>query len=221
MQRSKVVVLGDCRAGKTSLLRRLISGSFVPGYASSVGIDWFSKSVYVELPAEERSGTRAGELDSDSHLDVPEMREVPLILWDTGGQERFKSLTSSYTKDAVVAVLVYDVTDRDSWDSVPGWAEMARRGNDAIALFLAANKADLSRAVSSVEGERLVADLKLAGYFECSCKTGQGVDELFKAVALAVLEAGKEGERARQRKDTIDVGAGYVGPEKRERRCWC
>lgn len=208
MQRGKVVVLGDSRAGKTSLLRRLISGVFAPGYASSVGIDWFSKCVYVDTP---RRGSQAGELESDSHGDIPELTEVRLVLWDTGGQERFKSLTSSYTKDAAVAILVYDASDRSSWEAVAGWAEMARQGNEQIALFLAANKIDLPRAVSSLEGERMSADSRFRGYFECSCKTGQGVDELFKAVGLVILEAEQAGELACQRRDTIDIGSGPTG----------
>jgi len=117
-----------------------------------------------------------------------EDRTVRLQLWDTAGQERFRSLIPSYIRDSTVAVVVYDVTNVNSFQQTSKWIDDVRseRGNDVI-IMLVGNKTDLSdkRQVSIDEGERKAQDLNVM-FIETSAKTGYNVKQLFRRVAAAL-----------------------------------
>ena len=93
----KVVFLGDQSTGKTSIIHRLIYDSFDEYYQATIGIDFMSHKMYVED------------------------KVIILNLWDTAGQERFKSLIPSYIKDSAVGIIVYDITSKQSFQSVDKW----------------------------------------------------------------------------------------------------
>ena len=110
---------------------------------------------------------------------------IVLNLWDTAGQERFKSLIPSYIKDSAVAIVCFDVTSRDSFNSVGKWIEDARAlREDDVMLILAGNKADLSehRQVSEKEARELADNLNLM-FFETSAKTGLNIKTMFNEMA--------------------------------------
>jgi len=140
---------------------------FESAYQATIGIDFLSKTVHV---------------DGDT---------VRLQLWDTAGQERFRSLIPAYLRDSAVAVCVYDVTDRRSFDATRHWVDEVRaeRGSDVV-VALVGNKIDLvdGRVVSSAEGEAHAASLK-ALFAETSALEGTGVQALFTRVVRAVIEA--------------------------------
>eukprot|EP01017_Pseudomicrothorax_dubius_P022923 TRINITY_DN2467_c0_g7_i2.p1 TRINITY_DN2467_c0_g7~~TRINITY_DN2467_c0_g7_i2.p1 ORF type:complete len:139 (+),score=19.60 TRINITY_DN2467_c0_g7_i2:34-450(+) len=117
----KVVFLGDQSVGKTSIIHRFMDDSFDGKDHPTVGIDFISKTMYFDD------------------------KTVRLQLWDTAGQERFRSLIPSYIRDSAVAVLVYDISNRQSFENVPKWIEFVReeRGSD-ILIALLGNKADLA-----------------------------------------------------------------------------
>ena len=126
----KIVFLGDQSVGKTSVIHRFIYDSFDDNYQATIGIDFMSQKMYVED------------------------KIIILNLWDTAGQERFKSLIPSYIKDSAVAIVVYDITSRQSFQSVEKWIEDAKNlRDDDVLLILAGNKADLNdhRQVSTEE----------------------------------------------------------------------
>jgi Ras-related protein Rab-6A len=120
LAKHKLVFLGDQSVGKTSIITRFMYDTFDQTYQATIGIDFLSKTMYLED------------------------RTVRLQLWDTAGQERFRSLTPSYIRDSSVAVIVYDVTERSSCNNVMKWVEDVRseRGSDVM-LFIVANKIDL------------------------------------------------------------------------------
>ena len=128
---------------------------------ATIGIDFLSKTMYFED------------------------RSVRLQLWDTAGQERFRSLIPSYIRDSAVAVVVYDVTNRDSFDSTKKWVEDVRveRGNDVI-VVLVGNKTDLEekRAVAQDEGQALANELG-SQFVETSAKAGKNIKALFRQIA--------------------------------------
>lgn len=111
-----------------------------------------------------------------------------LQLWDTAGQERFRSLIPSYIRDSSVAVVVYDVTNRQSFINTQKWIDdvRAERGEDVI-IVLVGNKTDLNekRQVSVEEGEKKAKEHKTI-FVETSAKAGQNVKSLFRKIALAL-----------------------------------
>ncbi len=111
--------LGNQNVGKTSLIHRFIYETFDDNYQATIGIDFMSQKMYVED------------------------KIIILNLWDTAGQERFKSLIPSYIKDSAVAIVCYDVTNRESFSSVEKWIEDAKAiREDDVLLILVGNKAD-------------------------------------------------------------------------------
>jgi len=164
LRKYKVVFLGKQSVGKTSLITRFMYDSFDNTYQATIGIDFLSKTMYLED------------------------RTVRLQLWDTAGQERFRSLIPSYIRDSTVAVVVYDVTNVNSFQQTSKWIDDVRseRGNDVI-IMLVGNKTDLSdkRQVSIDEGERKAQDLNVM-FIETSAKTGYNVKQLFRRVAAAL-----------------------------------
>ena len=110
---------------------------------------------------------------------------IILNLWDTAGQERFKSLIPSYIKDAAVAIVVFDVTNKQSFTSVDKWIEDARSlREDDVLLILAGNKCDLGdqRQVSQEEAQSYAKEKDLM-YFETSARQGTNIKSVFNALA--------------------------------------
>lgn len=112
---------GDQNVGKTSIISRFMHDTFEQHYQATIGIDFVSKTMYLED------------------------RTVRLQLWDTAGQERFRSLIPSYIRDSNVAVVVYDVTSAASFEGTAKWIEdvRAERGEDVV-IALVGNKADMA-----------------------------------------------------------------------------
>lgn len=185
----KLILLGDAGVGKTSLLARFMYDTFDSTYAATIGIDFLSKTMHVQDTT------------------------IRLQLWDTAGQERFRSLVPSYIRDSHVAVVVYDVSSKASFDSVATWAEYVRRerGQQAV-LVLVGNKNDLDdqREVSLQQGEDMAAKLGCALFMETSSKNGFGVKSLFKRIAkklpvFATQEAANQQDEQAGEEQTIDV----------------
>eukprot|EP00161_Ancyromonas_sigmoides_P013230 TRINITY_DN339_c0_g1_i1.p1 TRINITY_DN339_c0_g1~~TRINITY_DN339_c0_g1_i1.p1 ORF type:complete len:215 (-),score=54.57 TRINITY_DN339_c0_g1_i1:21-665(-) len=160
----KLVFLGDQAVGKTSIITYFMYSNFDQAYHATVGIDFLSKTMYLED------------------------RTVRLQLWDTAGQERFRSLIPSYIRDSSVAVVVYDVTNRLSFEHAPRWIEdvRAERGDDVV-IVLVGNKTDLAdrRAVAEEEGAARARDLGVL-HIETSAKAGVNVKALFRRIASAL-----------------------------------
>ncbi|XP_056649607.1 ras-related protein Rab-6B isoform X1 [Monodelphis domestica] len=177
LRKFKLVFLGEQSVGKTSLITRFMYDSFDNTYQATIGIDFLSKTMYLED------------------------RTVRLQLWDTAGQERFRSLIPSYIRDSTVAVVVYDITNLNSFQQTSKWIDDVRteRGSDVI-IMLVGNKTDLAdkRQITIEEGEQRAKELSVM-FIETSAKTGYNVKQLFRRVASAlpgmenVQEKSKEG----------------------------
>jgi Ras-related protein Rab-6A len=177
----KLVFLGDQSVGKTSIITRFMYDKFDNNYQATIGIDFLSKTMYLED------------------------RTVRLQLWDTAGQERFRSLIPSYIRDSSVAVVVYDVINRTSFLSTSKWIDDVRneRGNDVI-LVLVGNKTDQAekRQVSVEEGEAKAKEHGIM-FIETSAKAGFNVKALFRKIAAAL--PGMENSQMAKDTDMIDV----------------
>ncbi|KAG5331982.1 RAB26 protein, partial [Acromyrmex charruanus] len=158
----KVMLLGDSGVGKTCLLTRFRDGRFLSGnYITTVGIDFRNKVVTVD--------------------DTP----IKLQIWDTAGQERFRSVTHAYYRDAHALLLLYDVTNKTSYDNIRAWlSEIREHANEDVVIMLLGNKSDCGteRAVKREDGERLAQEYKVP-FMETSAKTGLNVELAFLAVA--------------------------------------
>ncbi|XP_052071534.1 ras-related protein Rab-26-like isoform X3 [Mytilus californianus] len=158
----KVMLIGDSGVGKTCLLVRFKDGAFLSGsFISTVGIDFRNKVVDVE-------GTK-----------------VKLQIWDTAGQERFRSVTHAYYRDAHALLLLYDVTNKASFDNIRAWlGEINEYAQEDVVIMLLGNKADMAgeRMIRTEDGEKLAKEYNVA-FMETSAKTGMNVDLAFMAVA--------------------------------------
>ncbi|KAJ2504819.1 GTPase Ryh1 [Coemansia sp. RSA 2049] len=182
LSKYKLVFLGE-QIGKTSIITRFMYDTFDTTYQATIGIDFLSKTMYLED------------------------RTVRLQLWDTAGQERFRSLIPSYIRDSSVALVIYDITNRESFIQTTKWIEdvRAERGDEVI-IVLVGNKTDLNdagRQVSTEEGEKKARDFNVM-FMETSAKAGHNVKILFRNIALALPGVDK-GANDANRTSTIDV----------------
>ncbi|XP_072333236.1 ras-related protein Rab-6A isoform X2 [Scyliorhinus torazame] len=181
LRKFKLVFLGEQSVGKTSLITRFMYDSFDNTYQATIGIDFLSKTMYLED------------------------RTIRLQLWDTAGQERFRSLIPSYIRDSAAAVVVYDITNVNSFQQTTKWIDDVRteRGSDVI-IMLVGNKTDLAdkRQVAIEEGERKAKELNVM-FIETSAKAGYNVKQLFRRVAAAL--PGMESSQDKSREDMIDI----------------
>uniref|UniRef100_A0A8C4NQY0 RAB41, member RAS oncogene family n=1 Tax=Dicentrarchus labrax TaxID=13489 RepID=A0A8C4NQY0_DICLA len=182
LRKFKLVFLGEQSVGKTSLITRFMYDSFDNTYQATIGIDFLSKTMYLED------------------------RTIRLQLWDTAGQERFRSLIPSYIRDSAAAVVVYDIANLNSFQQTSKWIDDVRteRGSDVI-IMLVGNKTDLadkSRQITTEEGEQRAKELNVM-FIETSAKTGYNVKQLFRRVAAAL--PGMDSTPEKSKEDMIDI----------------
>jgi len=185
----KLVFLGDQSVGKTSIITRFMYDNFDRHYQATIGIDFLSKTMYLED------------------------RTVRLQLWDTAGQERFRSLIPSYIRDSSVAVVVYDVTNRASFMNTTKWIEdvRAERGTDVV-ICLVGNKTDLGndkRQISTEEGEEKAKKDGLL-FMECSAKAGYNVKSLFRKLATSLPGSAESPSGAGGARSTAAGGSNHI-----------
>jgi Ras-related protein Rab-1A len=163
----KVVIVGETAVGKSSLLLRFADDAFTESYISTIGVDFRFRTFDVDGSA------------------------VKLQMWDTAGQERFRTITSAYYRAADGIVIVYDVTNRRSFDQVASWmAELVKHDAARLPVLLVANKSDRrERAVRADEGRALAESLQIppALFSEVSAKSGDQVESAFRALTTAML----------------------------------
>lgn len=159
----KLVLVGDYDVGKQELIKRFVDGYFQGKYVTNVAVDLRVKTIEVD-------GKR-----------------IKLQLWDTVGNERFRSLTSAYFRGAHGVLLVYDVSSAKSFGSVSEWHRLVvQYGSPDVNKVIVANRCHQEvREVSKLSGEELARDLGYA-YFEVSAQTGQNVLEVFSTIAADI-----------------------------------
>jgi Rab family protein len=115
---------------------------------------------------------------------VERNRQLKLYIWDTGGQERFRAMAPLYYRDAAGAIIVYDVTNPSSFDSVKYWVqELQSKGPASVEMAIAANKMDVEGAQHSAEDAKAFAEENGMLFIATSAKSGENVGRLFELVA--------------------------------------
>jgi Ras-related protein Rab-8A len=162
----KLLMIGDSGVGKTCLLLRYANDSFSPTFITTIGIDFKIKNI---------------QLDG---------KRIKLQIWDTAGQERFRTITTSYFRGAQGILLVYDVTDRQTFVSIRNWvAQIQMHADVNVNKILIGNKCDMTdqRAVTFEEGEALAKEYNIQ-FFETSAKQDINVEKSFINIATEVKE---------------------------------
>ena len=162
----KVTLIGDSGVGKSSLISRYISGIFVDQMESSSSASYSQKEYEVNG------------------------KKVRLNIWDTAGQEKFLSLTRNFYKDAVIIILVYDITNRQSFEDLKNiwYPEIQKYGEKTKILAIVGNKSDLYEEEVITETELLSLSEELGGInFLVSAKNGNGIELMFKILAEKFL----------------------------------
>ena len=163
----KILLLGDSSVGKTCFLMRYTDNTFQDIHMSTIGLDYKLKNVQLEN----------GKM-------------VKIQVWDTAGQDRFRSITKNYYKGAHGIILIYDVTEQKSFDNVKNWmAQIKEEVSERVSIVLVGNKIDDedNRKISTEQGESMAKEYEIM-FFECSAKTGQNIDEIFNNLVKKVVE---------------------------------
>ena len=162
----QILTLGDGKVGKTSILKRYNEDAFTSHHLTTIGIDFITKDVQINNET------------------------VPVKIWDTAGQERFRTITHTFYKQAEGVLLVFDVTDKTSYENLHGWINrIHEHANENIIKYLIANKIDMNeeRKVTKEEGQKMANQYNMK-YFETSAKTNTNITESIEGLAKDIFE---------------------------------
>lgn len=187
----KLVLLGDSGVGKTSIATQYISGKAPQSVKPTIGAAFVTKSIVVDG------------------------QPVELLIWDTAGQEVYRGLAPMYYRSALIAIVVFDITRTQSYDSVAYWInELKANADSRTIIVVCANKVDLEdqRAVVEATAQEF-AESHGALYAATSAATGSGIDRMFQ-MAVGKLMKDQAGESAPTGKN----GSGVVLKEQKEQQ---
>ena len=160
----KAVIIGDSNVGKSSIMTRYCDNIFNLSNISSTGIDFRYKTVNIDD------------------------KKIKFQLWDTPGQEKFRTLTTAYYKNAHIIILVFDITNKISFQNINRWLnEIKQILTPNVKIFLIGNKCDeLKREVTTEEVTLYAQELNII-YIETSAKTGDGITDIFHTIGQNMM----------------------------------
>jgi small GTP-binding protein len=168
----KVIAVGDGAVGKTSITLRFSANVFRDSYIMTIGVDFAVKSIDVQTS----DGTK----------------KIKLQIWDTGGQERFSYVRPLYYKGAMGGLVVFDVTQSESYQNIPKWCEEVKKNRGNIPLVLVGNKVDLpDRKVTREQGEQMAKRIGVK-YLETSARTGESIEKVFVELSNLMVKYAKQ-----------------------------
>jgi small GTP-binding protein len=171
----KVIAVGDGAVGKTSITLRFSTGTFRDSYIMTIGVDFAVKTIDV--------GTSEGA------------KKIKLQIWDTGGQERFSYVRPLYYKGAMGGLVVFDVTQVESFQNIPKWFEEVKKNRGNIPLILVGNKVDLPDRKINGEQAKELAKKNGVQYLETSAKTGESIERIFLELSKSMVQYARQIEK--------------------------
>lgn len=162
----KILMLGESGVGKSSILTRFVDKKFSTNFITTLGVEYKHKLVMMNE------------------------KKVFLQVWDTAGQEKFRTITPVYYRKVDGVVMVYDITDENSFESINYWMKnLYENADQHIKVILVGNKYDLAdkRVITKEAGEELASNFKIK-FVEASAKSTHNVDEVFMSLSKEILE---------------------------------
>ena len=191
----KILLLGDSTVGKTCFLLRYCDKRFQEAHLSTIGLDYRLKSMTL------KNG-----------------KNIKLQIWDTAGQDRFRAITKNYYKGANGIILIYDVTNLQSYENVKNWiSQIKEEANPNVLIYLAGNKIDVNeedKVVKTEEGKKIANELNLP-FYETSAKNGVNVNEIFEDILEKIDEVYSKIEVSK----TEGKNKLYTGGKKTKKCC--
>jgi Ras-related protein Rab-6A len=200
----KLIVIGDENVGKTSILNRFKNNLFSPEYEPTVGLDFQSIPILIDD------------------------QSVTLLLYDTAGQEKFKSLIPLYTNEANIILLIYDISNKDSFDNIGKWFDSLNNINKEEVIFaLVGNKSDLdfNRKVSKEEAQSYANEHHYV-FQEVSAMSGEGIQELFMnklidQIRTQFIQRGKNLTDQEEEKLKFNISKTTEKVKDKKKKCNC
>ena len=189
----KIMLLGDSTVGKTSILRRYCKNEFSNKYATTIGIDFQFKNM------------------------IKFDKRIRLQIWDTAGQERYKVVAKNYFNSSDGFVILYDITNKESFQNVTSWiSQINDIASKAVKFILFGNKNDLeeSRIVKKNEGENMAKKYSML-FYETSAKTGENINEGFDFLVNEILKEDGRLSKLSKKSDAVDLTSSKKGNSKR------
>ena len=182
----KLVLLGDSGVGKTSIVTQYVTGSAPDNVNPTIGAAFVTKDVNIDG------------------------QQLELLIWDTAGQEVYRGLAPMYYRSALIAIICFDVTKKESFDSVSYWInELKTNVEESIVILVCGNKIDLEdqREITFDQASKL-AENNSALYAETSAANGSGIDRMFQLAISNLLQRSPSGVSTPQNSIKINQGEG-------------
>ncbi len=165
----KIIIIGDSGVGKSSLLKRAVQNRFDPAYQATIGFEFLLM-----------------------HFKVNELK-LKFQIWDTCGQEMYRSLVQGFYRNTSLGIIVYDISKKQSFNGLEIWLKDLRQNTEEdLPVFIVGNKSDLDRAVTTEEGKNFSRNNKTEFFLECSAKSGYNVKEIFFEAAKYLYQTYKK-----------------------------
>ena len=171
---AKILLLGEYRVGKSSMVLRYVENRFPGDYMATIGANFLVKTVKIPLKGKDY--------------------RVGLQIWDIGGHARSSPGGGVFFQGVSGALMVFDLTRKETLDKVPLWIEQLKKYTPDVRMYLVGNKNDLTsnRQVSHDEGEEAKDRIKMTNFFETSAKTGDHIQETFEDLARLLVDSNRD-----------------------------
>ena len=165
----KIIIVGESGVGKSSLLKRAVQNKFDESYQATIGFEFLLM-----------------------HFKVNDLK-LKLQIWDTCGQEMYRSLVQGFYRNTSLALIVYDVNQKKTYDALDIWLKDIRQHTEQeLPIFIAGNKSDLEKVVPSEEAKIFAVSNRTKYFTECSAKNGYNVKEIFYEAAKYLYKTYKQ-----------------------------